>query len=195
MRKLSLQQYSKEQLQEMSFIEVAYELLAEKKQAVTFNELLEEVAGLINLSKQDVQARIAQYYTDLNIDGRYLSLGDNRWGLRNWYPVDHVEEETVPVVKPKKKKAKKAKSEDLELEDYDEVEEEEELDFDDIDDLDDDDDTIDDDFDDDDDDDDDLDDLEDDDVLEDDEDYDLDEEDEDLEEDELELEDGDEEEI
>lgn len=113
----------------MSFIEIAYELLVENKQAVPFNEIMDEIISALNLSEQEVKARIAQFYTDMNIDGRFLALGDNRWGLRVWYPVDHVEEEVVPVVKPKKKKAKKAKDED----DFDEIEEDEELGFDDID--------------------------------------------------------------
>jgi DNA-directed RNA polymerase subunit delta len=182
-RELSLKHYSKEQLMEMSFIEIAYELLVEKKQAVPFVELLNEIAAIKNLSEQEVKERVAQFYTDLNIDGRYMALGENRWGLRFWYPVDHIEEEIVPVVKPKKKKAKKVKDEDLELEDYDEVEEEEELEFDDFEE----DDVLDDDFEEDE-----LDDAEDEeDILEDDDDYDLD--DDELEEDELELEDEDEE--
>jgi DNA-directed RNA polymerase subunit delta len=126
-RKLSLNQYSKEQLQEMSFIEIAYDLLVENKQAIPFNEIMDVIIKALNLSEKEVKSRIAQFYTDMNIDGRFLALGDNRWGLRVWYPVDHVEEEVVPVVKPKKKKAKKAKDED----DFDEVEEE--LGFDDID--------------------------------------------------------------
>ncbi|AGK56064.1 DNA-directed RNA polymerase subunit delta [Bacillus sp. 1NLA3E] len=124
---MSLNQYSKEQLQEMSFIEITYDLLVEKKQAIPFNEIMDVIIKALNLSEKEVKSRIAQFYTDMNIDGRFLALGDNRWGLRVWYPVDHVEEEVVPVVKPKKKKAKKAKDED----DFDEVEEE--IGFDDID--------------------------------------------------------------
>ena len=184
MRELSLTQYSKEQVKEMSFIEIAYELLTEKKQAVPFYELLNEIAAIKNISEQELKERVAQFYTDLNIDGRYMALGDNRWGLRPWYPVDHIEEEIVPVVKPKKKKAKKKKDEELEL-DFDEVEEEEEdLEFDDFDDEDDE--VLDDDFDDEDDE------IEEDDILEDDDEYDL-EEDEVVEEDALELEEDDEE--
>lgn len=127
MRKLSLNQYSKEQLQEMSFIEIAYDLLVENKQATPFNEIMDVIINALDLSEQEVKSRIAQFYTDMNIDGRFLALGENRWGLRIWYPVDHVEEEVVPVVKPKKKKAKKAKDED----DFDDVDED--LGFDDVD--------------------------------------------------------------
>lgn len=135
---MGIAHYSKEQLKEMSFIEIAYEYLLDSKQPISFNELMKEMATALELTDEEVRARIAQFYTDLNIDGRFLALGENRWGLRTWYPVDTIEEEVVTSVKPKKKKAKKAVEEDdSDLEDLDELEED--LDYDDLDDFDDDD--------------------------------------------------------
>jgi DNA-directed RNA polymerase subunit delta len=129
---LSLKQYSKEQLQEMSWIEVAYQLLNEKKQAVSFKELVAEIISLLNLKEGEATEKMVQFYTDINLDGRFLGLGDNRWGMRVWYPVDQAEEDTITPVKPRKKKAKKAVDDDLE--DFEEVEDED-LDFDDFDDI------------------------------------------------------------
>lgn len=128
---LSLEQYSKEQLKEMSLIEMAYELLKGKREQVSFKELLDEIAAAGNIPADEIRARIAQFYTDLNIDGRFISLGENKWGLRVWYPVDTVEEEQVAVVKPKKKKAKKVLEDDLE--DYEDLEED--LEYDDLEDF------------------------------------------------------------
>lgn len=161
---MSLQGYSKEQLKELSLIEMAYEFLKNSKQPISFHDLIKEIAAATEITEDEIRSRIAQFYTDINIDGRFLSLGDNRWGLRVWYPVDTQEEEVVTVIKPKKKKAKKVVDED-DLEDFDEIDEdydeldefadeddlldddEDELldDLDDVDDLDDDDDVIDDD--------------------------------------------------
>jgi DNA-directed RNA polymerase subunit delta len=128
---MSLKQLSTEELRQMSFIELAHELLVDRKQALTFDDLLKEIGGMLGLSKEEVRSRMVQFYTDLNVDGRFIALGENRWGIRAWYPVDQIEEETVPTIKPRKKKAKKKDEEDLE-EDFDE----EDLDFDDLDDLD-----------------------------------------------------------
>jgi DNA-directed RNA polymerase subunit delta len=137
---LSLNQYSKEELQEMSMIEVAFEILKEKKQAITFKELMDEITKVLALGKEEVTEKMAQFYTDLNIDGRFMSQGESRWGLRVWYPVDQMEEDNVTTVKPKKKKSKKALDEDdLDLDDFDEIDEEE-LDYDDVDEFDDEDD-------------------------------------------------------
>lgn len=124
---MGLEQYSKEQLKEMSLIELAYESLLDKKQAVPFKEILDEIVAAVNLPESEVRARIAQFYTDLNIDGRFLCLGDNRWGIRDWYPVEQSEEDTITPIKPKKKKAKKALDED-DLEDYEDLDEDLEYD-------------------------------------------------------------------
>ncbi|MRX71099.1 DNA-directed RNA polymerase subunit delta [Bacillus lacus] len=127
---MSLKQYSPEQLKEMAMVEVAYDLLKDNnKQPIPFSELVDRISSLLGLSKEQVAEKIAQFYTDLNIDGRFIILQENNWGLRNWYPYDQMEEEAQPVAKAKKKKSKKA-VDDEELEDFDEVEEED-LDFDD----------------------------------------------------------------
>ncbi|PLS18364.1 DNA-directed RNA polymerase subunit delta [Bacillus sp. M6-12] len=138
---MSLQNFSKEQLMEMSMIEIAYELLINKKQPYSFKELVDEIASLQDLTQEDIKRKISQFYTDLNVDGRFTSLGENRWGLKTWYPVDQIEEEVVHAVKPKKKKAKKAADDDLD--DLDEIEDED-LDFDDFDEEDEDDELLDD---------------------------------------------------
>lgn len=130
---MGLKQYAKEELQEMSLIEVAYLFLAEKKQPFPFSDMLAEVASILELSDEQTRERISQFYTDVNIDGRFLCIGENKWGLRGWYPVDQIEEETVPTIRPKKKKSKKALDDDeLETEDFDDIGEDD-IDFDDLD--------------------------------------------------------------
>lgn len=136
---MSLNQYTQEQLKEMSWIEIAFEVLNGNKQPAAFKEIVDEITKALDLSEEEVRTRIAQFYTDLNIDGRFMALGENRWGLRVWYPVDQTEEDAVTQAKPKKKKAKKVVDEDddLDLEDYDELDDED-IDFDDIDETEDD---------------------------------------------------------
>ncbi|RBP04820.1 DNA-directed RNA polymerase subunit delta [Rossellomorea aquimaris] len=146
---MSLKQLSKEELRQTSFIELAHEILTEKKKAMPFEDIVKEIKGLLGISEKEVRSRLLQFYTDLNVEGRFIAMGDNSWGLREWYPVDQIEEETVPTMKSsKKKKAKKKVDEDLDLEDFDDLDDED-LDYDDLDDTDDDDDLTDDDDDDD----------------------------------------------
>jgi DNA-directed RNA polymerase subunit delta len=182
---LSLKQLTEEQIKEMAMVEVAYELFLESKKPYIFSELVEEIATLLGLTKQQVEDKIAQFYTDINIDGRFICVGENMWGLRTWYPYEQIEEEIVPTVTPKKKKAKKGAKADLE-DDFDDIEDH--LDYDELDEYDDtdlDDEDDDDDFDD-------IDDVDldedddDDDLIEDDEEFELDD-DEDLDDEEEEI--------
>ncbi|GED01530.1 DNA-directed RNA polymerase subunit delta [Bacillus atrophaeus] len=147
---MGIKQYSQEQLKEMALVEIAHEMFSDSKKPVPFQELLNEIASLLGVKKEDLGDRIAQFYTDLNIDGRFLALSDQTWGLRSWYPYDQLDEETQPTVKAKKKKAKKAVEEDLDLDEFEvvdeddidlnEVEEELDLEADEFDDIDEDDD-------------------------------------------------------
>lgn len=131
---MKLANLSKEEVSEMAYIEIANVLLIEKKEAIDFKVMMDKIQKLLGLTDEEVSAKMGQFYTDLNVDGRFISIGDNRWGLKGWYPVEQVEEETVPASKvKKKKKGKKALVDDFD--DEDEV-----LDFEDLDDFDDDDD-------------------------------------------------------
>ncbi|MDP7978271.1 DNA-directed RNA polymerase subunit delta [Bacillus sp. WLY-B-L8] len=134
---MNLKQFSPEELKELSMIEVVHSLLEDKKQATPFHDLVQEIAQLLGLSEEQVAAKIAQFYTDLNIDGRFINLGENRWGLRGWYPYEQIDEEILPQPKPKKKR----KVEEDELDDYieedeDDFEDDGDIEEDDVEDLD-----------------------------------------------------------
>ena len=124
---MSLEQYSQEQLREMSFVELAYLLLCEKKQTMSFQEMVEQLVAIKGLSENEVSARLAQFYTDLNVDGRFICIGETAWGLRAWYPYDQTEDEAVPVERVKKKKVAD------DFDDFDDIIDEDELVYDDLD--------------------------------------------------------------
>ena len=137
---MSLEKFSQDELLEMSFIEIAYELLSEKKASVTFDEMLAVVAEKLEYTQEQMDVKVSQFYTDLNTDGRFTFRGDG-WGLRAWYQVEHVDDAPITDIRMKKKKAKKLSDDDfegfdMEDEDDDFAEEIEELE--DLEDLDDD---------------------------------------------------------
>lgn len=61
-----------------SMTDVAFELMSKKKRAVAFDKLWQEVSKLTNMPFD----HIAQFYTDLSLDNRFVSLKDNKWDLR-----------------------------------------------------------------------------------------------------------------
>lgn len=97
-------------------VEVAYDILAEEKKAMNFNEIFELIAEAKEFTQEEKEEYIVQFYTDLNIDGRFMSVGSNIWGLKKWYPFDQQEDDTISFNEeiPKKKKKKK-KDDEVEI--------------------------------------------------------------------------------
>ncbi len=114
--------YSKDDIVEMAMVEIAFEILKEEKQTVPFYELVQRIKDMKGLSDAAVERRLSHFYTDMNIDGRFVSLGDNKWGLKAWYPIESSEEELGNTNKPTKRKKVVAEDEDFDEfeEDFDE---------------------------------------------------------------------------
>jgi len=124
---MNFREMTKEQLAEESLINLAYAILNEKRASVSYNDLLTIMQELVGYSDEEIKARLLQFYTDLNVDGRFLFNQETGWGLREWYKVEQIEEETAPSVKTHKKKSKAALEDE---EDLEEDLEEEDIDFD-----------------------------------------------------------------
>lgn len=126
---MSLKELTEQQLKEMSMIEMAHKVLESRREPISFQEIFDEIAEVLGLTEEEVKEKIAQFYTDLNIDGRFMSVGNNRWGLRVWFPVDQIDEEAAVPKKAKKKKAKKAVMEDDDFDEYEDLEDEDDFDL------------------------------------------------------------------
>ena len=112
---------------ELSMIEVAHEILETTGEVLDFDDLLLRVQEYLGLSKKELDSKMTRFYTNFNVDGSFISLGDNRWGLRAWYPIDSIDEEILSTidedeVQVRRKKRKKlnafATSEDDDVIDY-----------------------------------------------------------------------------
>lgn len=106
---MKLKQFDGERKNEISMIRVAKAVMEEKGEVLDFNEIVSEVAKFIEIDEAEMNRRMPQFYTDLNVDGEFISLGENKWGLRNWYPVDSInevlthendEEDIIPTISP-----------------------------------------------------------------------------------------------
>ncbi|MBF1992922.1 DNA-directed RNA polymerase subunit delta [Staphylococcus schleiferi] len=95
---MKLQDYTQEMVDEKSFIDMAYTLLSEQNQTMNLYDIIDEFKRIGHYEDNQIEDRIVQFYTDLNTDGRFLSVGDNIWGLRDWYSVDDIEEKIAPTI-------------------------------------------------------------------------------------------------
>ncbi|WP_146550184.1 DNA-directed RNA polymerase subunit delta [Rummeliibacillus suwonensis] len=122
MHVLNPRDLTQEQLIEESLINLAYAILEENHKPMSFAEIIQAIIDLGARTSEEMKAASIQFYTDINIDGRFLVLGENRWGIREWYAIEQVEEETAPTVKVRKKKAKAPiVDEDVVAEDDDDI--------------------------------------------------------------------------
>ncbi|MGW9856161.1 DNA-directed RNA polymerase subunit delta [Staphylococcus hominis] len=95
---MKIQDYTKEMVDEKSFIDMAYTLLHDKGSTMNLYDIIDEFKSLGNYEYDEIENRIVQFYTDLNTDGRFLNVGENQWGLRDWYSVDDIEEKIAPTI-------------------------------------------------------------------------------------------------
>ncbi len=123
MKSVSISDYNEEQIEEMSAVELAHILLGDEEKPYDYQELIKKISDLKSLSPEEKKNRRTKLFTAMNLDGRFVHLGENHWGLREWYPLDQSDEDLSTTVKaPKKPKA----------DDYDEFEDDFDEDLEDI---------------------------------------------------------------
>lgn len=108
---MELTKFDGQNKEELSLIEVAHAILADHGEKLGFADLVNEVQQFLGKSDEEIRERLSQFYTDLNVDGSFISLGDNMWGLRSWYAIDSIDEavhlddeDDAPTRKKKRKK-------------------------------------------------------------------------------------------
>lgn len=78
-----------------SMTDIAYEILSKRKVSIQFKKLWDYVKKETNASKD----QIGQFYNDLSLDARFVSLKDNRWDLktRRKFNESHVDVEEIEI--------------------------------------------------------------------------------------------------
>lgn len=105
-----------ENAQERSMVDIAYDFLQDQGESMAFQEIVKHVGEQKGFSTSDIDM-VAHLYTEINIDGRFVCVGRNLWGLKHWFPVEQSSDSAV---------AANVKEDEGLLEDEDEYEELEE---------------------------------------------------------------------
>ncbi|HFI0852356.1 TPA: DNA-directed RNA polymerase subunit delta [Streptococcus suis] len=107
---MELNVFAGQEKSELSMIEVARAILEERGRdnEMYFNDLVNEIQNYLEKSNSDIRTALPIFYSDLNVDGSFIPLGDNKWGLRSWYAIDEIDEEVITLEEdddaPKRKK-------------------------------------------------------------------------------------------
>ena len=129
---MSLKTMKKDELELMSNKDIAYMILEESKRKLNTADLFKKIIKLLELPESTFEKKIADFYTALSTDKRFILLDNGKWDLRS----NHTSDKVIKVSEEEDEESDE-ENEEEELEE-DELEEDS---FDDTDDTDYDDDT------------------------------------------------------
>lgn len=118
---MRLENYNEEEIENMSLIDLAKLVLLQERQPLKFNEAFEKVSELKGLTEAQKQAKISQFYTELNVDGNFIMNGQNTWGLKRWYRVE--KEEAAPIPRKRRRKVVEVDEVDIDVDEFDMLDE------------------------------------------------------------------------
>ena len=121
-----MKKLKKEELENMSYKDITNIILENSKEGLNTLDLFTKIIELLELPKSTIDNKIADYYTSLTTDKRFVLI-DGKWDLRNRYPSDKV----IVKLEEDEEEVEEEKEDDLTSE------EDEEEDFDSEDDIDD----------------------------------------------------------
>ena len=80
-----------------SLLDLAYDYISRSKDAVAFKDLWAYVCQESGLDEPTAAKKISPFYTNLKMDGRFVTLGDNTWDLRsrNTFDKTHIDMKDV----------------------------------------------------------------------------------------------------
>ena len=119
---MSLKNMTKEDLELMNNKDITYLILEGRKTTLNTADLFKRIIKLLELPESTFEEKIADYYTALSTDKRFILLSNGTWDLRNRQKSDKV----LKVI-PDEEDEEENQDEDLddETNSYDDKEDEE----------------------------------------------------------------------
>ena len=123
---MSLKTMKKEELELMSNKDIAKMIIEESKRKMNTADLFKKITKLLELPESTYENKIADFYTALATDKRFILLNNGKWDLRSNHTSDKVikitdeEDEEEPGEEEKQEEIEEDNYDDDEDEDYDE---------------------------------------------------------------------------
>ena len=99
-----------------SLLDLAFDYVNASKGQVSFKDLWAYICQEAGLDEETAAKKVSSFYTNLLLDGRFVTLGENQWDLRSRHTFDKVHIDMKDVYSDV----------DTEDDDSEEIEEEEE---------------------------------------------------------------------
>ena len=65
-----------------SLLDLAYDYVSAQSQQSKFQDIWAYCVKEAGLSEEEAAAKVSRFYTNLMLDGRFVTLGENEWDLR-----------------------------------------------------------------------------------------------------------------
>lgn len=124
---MSLKTMKKEELELLSNKDIAYMILEESNKKMNTADLFKKIIKLLELPDSVFESKIADFYTALSTDKRFILLDNGKWDLRNNHTSDKVikisddeeDEDEEEIENDKPEEIEEDSFDDTENEDYD----------------------------------------------------------------------------
>ena len=80
---MKIKNLSNEELEQMSYDDLAYLILKEAGKKMKINELFKKVCKILNLSDEIFESHIAAFFELLSTEKRFIMLEDGYWDLKD----------------------------------------------------------------------------------------------------------------
>ena len=80
---MKLKDLSQEELEAMSYDDIAFMVLTESKKKLKINELFKKVCDLLKLSEQEYMDKLPSFFDVLSTDHRFIMLENGLWDLKS----------------------------------------------------------------------------------------------------------------
>lgn len=73
-----------------SMVDIAFDLMNKKKKPVDFYKLWQEVSEIKGFTQAEKDENESLFYTNITLDGRLITVGENHWDLRSRHKFSEV---------------------------------------------------------------------------------------------------------
>ena len=88
---MNLKDMKKEELELLSYTDLTEMILKESKKSMNTPSIFKKICNLLELSDEDYQNKIGDYYTSLTTDKRFVHLENADWDLRDRHKVEIID--------------------------------------------------------------------------------------------------------
>lgn len=86
---MDIRKMTSEELEKLSHLDIAYNIIKNEKKVLNTLDLLKEVCSILNYDESAVEELIGEFYTSLNLDKRFILI-DGKWDIAENHSVKIV---------------------------------------------------------------------------------------------------------